>query len=45
MFRDATERKLHPELFHKIVDKFEKPDIYLFASKIKISSRIKGYGI
>ena len=52
MFQDATERKFHPELFHKIVDKFRKPGIDLFASKINslvkvcaLASRIKGYGI
>ena len=35
---DATEWKLHPELFQKIVDKFGKPDIYPFASR-----QLKGY--
>ena len=52
MFQDATERKFHPELFHKIVDKFRKRGIDLFASKINslvkvcaLASRIKGYGI
>ena len=35
MSRDATKWKLHPELFHKTVDKFGKPDIELFASRIK----------
>ena len=34
ILQNATERKLHPELFHKIVDKFGKPDIDLFASSI-----------
>ena len=52
MFRDATDRKFHPELFHKIVDKIRKPGIDLFASKINslvkvcaLASRIKGCGI
>ena len=31
---DATEWKLHPELFQKIVDKSGKPGINLFVSKI-----------
>ena len=51
MLRDATESKLHPELFHKIVNKFGKPGIYLFASRINslvkvcaLASTIKGYG-
>ena len=51
MLRDATESKLHPELFHKIVDKFGKPSIDLFESRINslvkacaLASRIKGYG-
>ena len=51
MLRDATEWKLHPELFHKIMDKFGKPYIDLFASKINslvkvcaFAFRIKGYG-
>ena len=35
ILQDATEWKLHPELFHKIVDEFEKPDIDLFASRIR----------
>ena len=30
ILQDATEWKLHPELFHKIFDKFGKPDIDLF---------------
>ena len=34
ILQDATEWKVHPELFQKIVDKFGKPDIDLFASKI-----------
>ena len=29
MLRDATEWKLHPELFQKIIDKFGKPGNYL----------------
>ena len=33
ILQDATEWKLHPELFQKIVDKFGKPDIDLFASR------------
>ena len=32
MLRDATEWKLHPELFQKIIDKFGKSGIDLFAS-------------
>ena len=51
MLRDATEWKLYPELFHKIVDEFGKPGIDLFASRINslvkvcaFASRIKGYG-
>ena len=51
MLRDATESKLHPELFHKIVDKLGKPSIDLFESRINslvkacaLASRIKGYG-
>ena len=51
ILQDTTEWKLHPELFHKIVDKFRKPGIDLFASKINrlvkvcaLASRIKGYG-
>ena len=34
ILQDATEWKLHPELSQKIVDKFGKPDIDLFASRI-----------
>ena len=33
---DATEWKLNPAVFHKIVEKFGKPDIYLFATRINI---------
>ena len=51
ILQDATEWKLHPELFYKIVDKFGKPGIDLFASKINrlvkvcaLASRIKDYG-
>ena len=51
ILQDATEWKLHPELFHKIVDKFGKLSMEIFASKINIlvkvcalGSRIKGYG-
>ena len=47
MLQDATEWKLHPELFHKIADKFGKPGIDLFASSLvkvcALASRIKGY--
>ena len=50
LLRDATKWKLHPELFHKIVDKFGKPGIDLFASRINsvvkvcaLAPRIKGY--
>ena len=32
--QDATEWKLYPEIFQKIVDKFGKPDIGLFAFRI-----------
>ena len=32
--QQSTEWKLHPELFQKIGDKFGKPDIDLFASRI-----------
>ena len=32
--QDATEWKLHPELFQNIVDKFGKPDIDLFSCRI-----------
>ena len=41
ILQDATEWKLHPELFQKIVDKFGKPDIDLFASRI--SRQLKSY--
>ena len=34
ILQDATEWKLHPVLFHKIADKFGKPGIYLFVSRI-----------
>ena len=34
ILQDATEWKRHPELFQKVVDKFGKPDIDLFASGI-----------
>ena len=34
ILQDPTKWKLHPELFHKIVDKFGKPDIDLYASRI-----------
>ena len=34
ILQDATEWKLYPELFQKIVNKFGKPDIDLFASGI-----------
>ena len=34
ILQDATEWKLHPELFQNILDKFGKPDIDLFASRI-----------
>ena len=47
----ATEWKLHPELFHKIVDKVRELGIDLFASRIDrlirvraLASRSKGYG-
>ena len=33
MLEDITEWKLNPALFHKIVEKFGKPDIDLFASR------------
>ena len=39
ILQDATEWKLHPELFQKIVDKFGKPEIDLFASRIKKLSK------
>ena len=32
ILEDATERKLHPDLFHKIINKFQKPDVDLYAS-------------
>ena len=41
ILQDATESKLHTELFQKIVDKFGKPDIALFASSI--SRKLKRY--
>ena len=48
---DASEWKLHRELFHKIVGKFGKPGIHLFVSKIDrlvkvcaFTCRIKNYG-
>ena len=41
ILQDATEWKLHPELFQKIVDKFGKPDIDLFASRI--NRQLKSY--
>ena len=41
ILQDATESKLIPELFQKIVDKFGKPDIALFASRI--SRKLKRY--
>ena len=51
ILQDATEWKLHPELFHKIVDKFGKLSMEIFASRINslvklcaLASRIKGYG-
>ena len=31
---DATEWKLNPAFFHKVVEKFGKPDIYLFTTRI-----------
>ena len=34
ILEDATEWKLHQELFQKTADKFGKPDINLFASRI-----------
>ena len=37
ILQDATEWKLHLELFQKNVDKFEKPDIDLFPSRININ--------
>ena len=51
ILQDVTEWKLHPELFHKIVDKFGVPDIDLFASRINrqpkrcvLASRTRGHG-
>ena len=41
ILQGATEWKLHPELFQKIVDKFGKPDIDLFASRI--NRQLKSY--
>ena len=41
ILQDATEWKLHPELFQKIVDKFGKPDRDLFASRI--NKQLKRY--
>ena len=41
IIQGATEWKLHPELFHKIADKFEKPDIGLCASRI--NRQVKRY--
>ena len=34
ILQDATEWKFHEKLFQKIIDKFGKPDINLFASRI-----------
>ena len=34
VLEDATEWKLNPALFQKIAEKFGKPDIYLFATRI-----------
>ena len=34
ILQDATKWKLQPELFQKIVNRFGKPDIDLFASRI-----------
>ena len=34
VLEDATEWNLNPDLFHKIVEKFGKPDIDLFATRI-----------
>ena len=34
VLEDATERKLNPALFNKIVENFGKPDIDLFATRI-----------
>ena len=41
ILQDATEWKLHPELFHKIADNFGKPDIDLCASRI--NRQVKRY--
>ena len=41
ILQHATEWKLHPEPFQKIVDKFGKPDINLFASRI--NTQLKRY--
>ena len=41
ILQEATEWKLHPELFQKINDKFGKLDIDLFASRI--SRQLKRY--
>ena len=41
ILEDATEWKLHPELFQKLVDKFGKPDIDLFA--YRINRQLKRY--
>ena len=41
ILQDATEWKLHPELLQKVVHKFGKPDLHLFASKI--SRQLKSY--
>ena len=41
ILQDATKWKLHPELFQKIVDKFGKTDIDLFASRI--NRQLKSY--
>ena len=41
ILQDATAWKLHPELFQKVVDKFGKPDLHLFASKI--NRQLKSY--
>ena len=34
VLEDAIEWKLNPALFQKIAEKFGKPDIYLFATRI-----------
>ena len=41
ILQDAIEWKFHPELFHKIADKFGKPGIDVFASRI--NSPVKVY--